>query len=122
VASIGPGDAGTLSYTGTRFAVAFAAGQAALVRAAYPELTAVQAEQRIQQTADGLGAGKPNDRYGYGIIDPAASVAQSTSDGNPSASAPDSGGGAALPVFLGIALLAGGAVIVILLFRRRARE
>ncbi|BCB86518.1 S8 family serine peptidase [Phytohabitans suffuscus] len=123
VASIGPGDAGALSYTGTRFAVAFAAGQAALVRAAYPELTAVQVEQRIQQTADMLGTGTPDNRYGFGMINPAASVAESAGGGKPTANSQNGGrGGAALPVFLGIALIAGGAVVVLLRFRRRARE
>ncbi|MEO3930445.1 S8 family serine peptidase [Micromonosporaceae bacterium B7E4] len=124
VTSIGPGDAGALSYTGTRFAVAFAAGQAALVRAAYPELSAVQVEQRIQGTADALGGGTPDGRYGSGMINPAASVVR-TLDGDQAAEVESGGGGSGGVVvglvLLGIALIGGGAFLAIRL-RRRASE
>jgi membrane-anchored mycosin MYCP len=120
VMSIGPGNAGALSYTGTRFAVAFAAGQAALIRAAYPELSAVEVEQRIVGTADALGGGSPDGRYGAGMINPAASVVR-TVDGEQAAAAvpPDGGGGVGtvVVVLFGIALLGGGFVVIWL--RRR---
>lgn len=123
VTSIGPGGAGALSYTGTRFAVAFTAGQAALVRAAYPELSAVQVEQRIQGTADALGAGTRDGSYGFGMINPAASVARTLDGEQPAATAPSGGGsrgGTAVLIFLGIALFVGGGVVITLRFRRRA--
>lgn len=123
VSSIGPGRAGALSYTGTRFAVAFAAGQAALVRAAYPELNAIQVEQRIQSTADAMGSGTPDGSYGFGMINPAASVAKAI-DGEQAAVSGGSGGGGgggmAAVILLGVALIAGGGVIILLRSRRRA--
>ncbi|MEV6813991.1 S8 family serine peptidase [Micromonospora sp. NPDC051296] len=123
VTSIGPGDAGALSYTGTRFAVAFTAGQAALVRAAYPELSAVQVKQRIQGTADALGGETPDDRYGSGMINPAASVARTIDSEQPvgaGANGGGSGGGMGALVLLGFALLGGGAFLTLQLRRRRA--
>ncbi|GAA4175154.1 hypothetical protein GCM10022251_75580 [Phytohabitans flavus] len=121
VAGIGPGHAGALSYTGTRFAVAFAAGQAALIRAAYPELTAVQVERRIQETADKLGTQTPDGRYGFGLINPGASVAQAADGGQPAPNQPNGGGrgGAALPIFFGILLIAGGAITIVAIRVRR---
>ncbi|MBQ1049923.1 S8 family serine peptidase [Micromonospora sp. C51] len=123
VTSVGPGDAGPLSYTGTRFAVAFAAGQAALVRAGYPELNAVQVEQRIHGTADAVGGDSPDDRYGAGMINPAASVARPIEDERPVGVGADSGGGGGglgALVLLGLALIGGGAFLTLQLRRRRA--
>ncbi|MBQ1027868.1 S8 family serine peptidase [Micromonospora sp. C95] len=121
VTSLGPGDAGPLSYTGTRFAVAFAAGQAALVRAAYPELNATQVEQRIRDTADALGGDTPDDRYGAGMINPAASVARPVEDERPvGVDAENGGGGMGALVLLGLALIGGGAFLTLQLRRRRA--
>nr|WP_230415030.1 S8 family serine peptidase [Micromonospora tarapacensis] len=121
VTSVGQGDAGPLSYTGTRFAVAFAAGQAALVRAAYPELNAVQVEQRIQDTADALGGDAPDERYGAGMINPAASVARPVEDERPVGVGTDNGGGGGgmgALVLLGLALIGGGAFLTLQLRRR----
>jgi hypothetical protein len=123
VASIGPGSAGTLSYTGTQYAVAFVAGEAALIRAAFPALTAAQVRQRIQSTAGPVQSGSPDDRYGSGIINPAASVTR-TGSGGPSTSTASGGGhggstGAALLIF-GLLLLLGGGVGLAIWYRRRA--
>ncbi len=122
VTSIGPGKAGTLSYTGTRFAVAFVAGQAALVRAAYPELNAGQVEERIRSTADAVGGDTPDVRYGSGMINPAASVARPV-EGQPVVGAgADRGGdgdGLGAVVLLGFALVGGGAFLTLHLLRRR---
>ncbi|WP_341720747.1 S8 family serine peptidase [Micromonospora sp. FIMYZ51] len=122
VTSIGPGKTGALSYTGTRFAVAFAAGQAALVRAAYPELSAVQVEQRIQGTADAVGGDTPDARYGSGMINPAASVAQPVEGEQPvgnGAGTGGGGGGLGALVLLGFALVGGGAFLALQILRRR---
>jgi hypothetical protein len=122
VTSIGPGRAGALSYTGTQYAAAFAAGQAALIRGAYPELTAVQVEQRIHTTAEAMGTATPDASYGFGMINPAASVARPT-DGEQPATTPANGGGGggmAALILLGIALVAAGGVTFWLRSRRRA--
>lgn len=74
VTSPSVGGNGTVTNSGTQYAVAFVAGQAALVRAAFPELTASEVKHRIQATADQLGDGQPDERYGWGMINPASAV------------------------------------------------
>ncbi|WP_189077971.1 S8 family serine peptidase [Mangrovihabitans endophyticus] len=75
VTSLGITGTGTTSGTGTHYAVAFVAGEAALVRAAYPELSAAQVAHRIEVTADPMGEGsRPDSSYGWGLMNPAASV------------------------------------------------
>ncbi|HEY5990695.1 MAG TPA: S8 family serine peptidase, partial [Streptosporangiaceae bacterium] len=55
---------------GTSFAAAFVSGVAALVRAAYPRLTAAQVARRIEATADGsTGA-----HTGAGVVNPVQAV------------------------------------------------
>ena len=124
VLGIGPGKAGTLSYSGTRFAVAFVAGQAALVRAAYPELNATQIEERIRSTADAVGDQTPDGRYGAGMINPAVSLARPMEGEQPtgagSSGGSGGGGGMATLVLIGVALLGGGAFLALGLHRRRA--
>ncbi|MGW0435129.1 S8 family serine peptidase [Micromonospora sp. NPDC003197] len=79
--------------SGTQYAVALVAGEAALVRSAYPDLSPAQVATRIKMTADSMGDAQPDGRYGHGMINPATSVtrelseeAQSTaSDGRPAA-------------------------------------
>lgn len=121
VASIGPGNAGALSYTGTQFAVAFAAGQAALIRAAYPELNATQVKERIRSTADALGDGNVDSRYGSGMINPTASVVRTAVGEQAAAVGEDNKGraGVIAAVLFGIALMSGGAFLTVW-FRRRA--
>ena len=65
---------GTFVGSGTQYAVGYVAGQAALVRAAYPGLTAAQVVNRIKETAERMAATAPDDRYGWGLISPGASV------------------------------------------------
>jgi membrane-anchored mycosin MYCP len=70
----GPG-AGTVTGSGTHYAVAYTAAEAALVRAAYPELTAAQVTHRIKATADRMGDGEPpHSQYGWGFLNPAEAV------------------------------------------------
>ena len=122
VASLGIGGTGVLSSTGTRFAVAFVAGQAALVRAAYPDLTAVQVKERIRSTADAMGTGGTDARYGAGMINPAASVARKLDEERPVAGDQSGagGGGAGLLVLVGLGLVAVGGFVFAMRFRRRA--
>ncbi|MFK3978846.1 S8 family serine peptidase [Micromonospora sp. NPDC050397] len=62
---------------GSYLAVAFAAGEAALIRAADPALTAAEVTQRMRVTADRIGDGSPPDRtFGWGMINPGRAVAQ----------------------------------------------
>lgn len=124
VASLGMSGTGVLSNTGTRFAVAFVAGQAALVRAAYPDLTAVQVKERIRSTADAMEKGKTDARYGTGMINPAASVAKQLDEERQVAGAQgdEGGGGTALAVLLGLGLVAAGGLVFAIRFRRRANS
>jgi membrane-anchored mycosin MYCP len=73
VASAYPGtypDAYSAADTGTSFATAFVSGVAALVRSAYPNLTAAQVVDRIAATADGTaGPGTGN-----GLVNPVQAV------------------------------------------------
>jgi membrane-anchored mycosin MYCP len=69
IASAWPGGYNPASQ-GTSFAAAFVSGVAALVRAAYPRLTAAQVVRRIEATADGpTGA-----HTGAGMINPVQAV------------------------------------------------
>ncbi|MER7167817.1 S8 family serine peptidase [Micromonospora sp. NPDC000207] len=122
VASLGVGDGKVLSKTGSEYAVAFVAGQAALIRAAYPDLTAAQVEERIQKTADAIGGEAPSPQFGAGMINPAASVAKSTGDQNPLAAeqGEESGGtGTIMLVILGFMLVIGAGGMIAILLRRR---
>ncbi|MGC4852155.1 S8 family serine peptidase [Micromonospora sp. DT4] len=75
ITELGITGTGSSARSGTQYAVAFVAGAAALVRAAYPDLTAQQVAHRIEATAQKMGSGKvPDARYGYGLIDLVASV------------------------------------------------
>ncbi|WP_328346432.1 S8 family serine peptidase [Micromonospora sp. NBC_00421] len=119
VASLGVGGGRAVSNTGTEFAVAFVAGQAALIRAAQPDLTAAQVKERIRSTADAIGGTAPEARYGSGMINPAASVSVAVDDRNQVASQQQGNSGAAFAVILGIALLCGAGVVFGLRLRRR---
>ncbi|MGW0502459.1 S8 family serine peptidase [Micromonospora sp. NPDC003241] len=127
VASLGIGGAGDFVGSGTQYAVAYAAGQAALVRSAYPNLSAGQVTERIRNTASRT-ADTPEDpaSYGDGVIDPFTSVnAALENDGG--AAAPNgppagdsgsstSGGQVLIFVLIGLVLVA---VTVLSVFRLR---
>ncbi|MFI5935029.1 S8 family serine peptidase [Actinoplanes sp. NPDC051494] len=75
VTSLGITGTGSLTGSGTQYAVAFVAGATALVRSAYPELTAEQVVHRLEATASKMGNGSvPNGTFGFGLINPAESV------------------------------------------------
>jgi membrane-anchored mycosin MYCP len=61
---------------GTSFAAPFAAGAAALVRAAYPKMTAAQVIQRLKATATPARGGSDSLQYGAGIVDPYRAVTE----------------------------------------------
>lgn len=58
---------------GTSFAAAYVGGVAALVRAKFPQLSASQVIQRVQQTAHNPPGGVDN-RVGFGLVDPVAAL------------------------------------------------
>lgn len=68
-------------YGGTSFATPYVAGVAALVRAAYPTLTAAQVADRLVKTASLARGGKDSPAYGAGIVNPYRAVTDTTVDG-----------------------------------------
>jgi type VII secretion-associated serine protease mycosin len=59
---------------GTSAATAIVAGVAALIRSAYPELSAADVIHRMTATAEDRGAPGRDDEYGYGIVNPVAAL------------------------------------------------
>jgi membrane-anchored mycosin MYCP len=74
VTSVGITGTGGFVGTGTQYAVAFVAGEAALVRARYPTLSAAQVVQRIELTSQQMGSSSPDATDGWGLIDPGSAV------------------------------------------------
>jgi type VII secretion-associated serine protease mycosin len=81
---VAPGD-GVLAATrrtghayvsGTSFATPFVAATAALVRSAWPKLTAGQVIQRLQATATPARGGRNSQEYGAGMVDPYRAVTE----------------------------------------------
>ncbi len=70
-------------WTGTSFAAPFVAATAALVRSAWPELTANQVADRLLATADPARGGAGSPEYGAGIVDPYRAVTEGLSDRDP---------------------------------------
>jgi len=63
-----PGTNGYAVGTGTSNSTAIIAGAAALVRAKFPRLSAVEVIHRLTATADDKGPPGRDDQYGYGIV------------------------------------------------------
>lgn len=61
-------------WEGTSFAAPFVTGTAALVRAAYPRLTADQVADRLVRTAGVARGGVGSTEYGHGVVDPYRAV------------------------------------------------
>ncbi|MGW0432194.1 type VII secretion-associated serine protease mycosin [Micromonospora sp. NPDC003197] len=59
---------------GTSFATPFVAGTAALVRAAWPKLTAAEVAQRLVATASPARGGRDSNAYGAGLVNPYRAV------------------------------------------------
>ncbi len=71
----GYGGSDTTSIDGTSFASPYAAGVAALVISADPELSPDQVEQVLADTAKDRGAAGYDPAFGWGLVDAAAAVA-----------------------------------------------
>lgn len=54
---------------GTSFATPVVAGTVALIRAKFPQLNAANVINRLLRTATPAGNGRPNESYGWGIVD-----------------------------------------------------
>lgn len=65
-------------WEGTSFATPFVAGTAALVRSAWPHLTAEQVADRLVRTASVSQGGARSPEYGTGIVNPYRAVTDTT--------------------------------------------
>ncbi|WP_285690280.1 S8 family serine peptidase [Actinoplanes sp. NBRC 103695] len=128
VSSIGITGVGSVAGSGTEYAVALTAGVAALVRAAYPDLTAQQVAQRLKLTSDKLSDSPPPDgRFGWGMINPAAAVTKvlpqevANTDGAPREHAGKliSGSSGTRSTLLAVVTLVALAAALLLVFRIR---
>jgi subtilisin family serine protease len=77
--------AGQELWQGTSFATPFVSGTAALVRSAWPRLTADQVAERLIRTASAARGGAGSPEYGAGVVNPYRAVTDTTVD---SAAAP----------------------------------
>lgn len=127
-----PGDAvetpatfgGFITRSGTSFAAPVVAGVAALIRSAYPQLSAAQVRHRLLSTADSPGLDVPEPHYGYGIVNPrlaltaiGAEAPSPIADPPRPAAADRSAQNRSLAVGAGL-LLPGGALALVVLARR----
>jgi membrane-anchored mycosin MYCP len=69
---------GLILNRGTSFAAPFVSGVAALVRSAYPKLTAAQVADRLIRTASVARGGKGSQEYGAGVVNPYRAVTDTT--------------------------------------------
>jgi hypothetical protein len=111
VATLAPGTGGARASSGSQYAVAFAAGVAALVRSAYPALPADQVVRRLRATADRTTAQVPDPATGYGMVNPGAAVNMLLVGERPSHASPRPAGSGRGAVIL-LALLVAAAMAV----------
>ncbi|WP_051798634.1 S8 family serine peptidase [Catenuloplanes japonicus] len=122
ISSLGAGSTKTFVGTGTQYAVAMVAGQAALVRSSHPDLSVTQVAHRIAVTADKMGEAQPDHRYGYGMINPEASVTKTLADetvpiNSQNRAVGDVSGGDGVRIAFVLTVLAGLALSTLLVFR-----
>jgi membrane-anchored mycosin MYCP len=124
VTSLGINGTGDFLGTGTQYAVAFAAGEAALVRSMYPNLTAAQVVRRIEATADRMGSTAPDATFGWGLINPGVAVTRAIADegrGPDPAPAASSGGLSPLQITALVVVILLAVLMVLLLVLRIRR-
>ncbi|MFI5938188.1 S8 family serine peptidase [Actinoplanes sp. NPDC051494] len=118
VRSLGITGTGEVLVSGDRYAVAFAAGQAALVRSAYPGLPAAAVVDHIRRTAASPGGGA-------GLLAPAAALAAAITVDGRLAAPPETEPRSVLPQLLLLALLGlvllGALIALIVRIRRLLR-
>lgn len=69
-------------WQGTSFATPFVSGTAALVRSAWPDLTAEQVARRLTATATVSRGGARSPEYGVGVVNPYRAVTDTTVGGD----------------------------------------
>jgi membrane-anchored mycosin MYCP len=123
VTSLGPGKSGVRAVSGTQYAVAFVAGVAALVRSAYPNLTAPQVAHRIKVTSAPPGGASTGDGTGMVSAETAVTRALPEEHRHLRAGAGKCGaaGAVARAALVGVVLVGLAAVAVLARRARRAR-
>ncbi|GIJ49551.1 hypothetical protein Val02_64370 [Virgisporangium aliadipatigenens] len=125
VPTLGTNGTGVVVNSGTQYAVAYAAGEAALVRAAYPHLSAAQVRNRMRVTADKMGAaGDQATSFGSGMINPSAALSATVADETHAAPVDDGRSGTAgriLAVVVLVIVLIVAIAMLALRLRRWAR-
>ncbi|MGV9566069.1 S8 family serine peptidase [Streptomyces sp. NPDC003480] len=103
---------------GTSYAAGYVSAAAALVRSAFPRLSAGQTIRRLIITAQRPGGSGHDDQYGYGLIDPLAALrAPAAVDGsaaNPLLSADPLGKHTNIGVGWGTVIALGGAAVALI--------
>lgn len=129
-----PGDDISVAYrgawgtgSGTSNATAIVAGAVALIRAEFPELSAVEVVRRLTATAVDKGPQGRDEKYGYGVIDllaaltadlPAASSTPTATAGEPNGQ-PDDGDAMSMLLILGAVVVISTLVLIGMRSRRR---
>jgi type VII secretion-associated serine protease mycosin len=130
IVSTSPGGRyGTAS--GTSDATAIVAGAAALVRAKFPNLSAVEVIHRLTATAIDKGPKGRDDQYGYGIVNlvgaltadvPPLRPSTSPTPSTPAAAAPKAGASPFIWLFIGLGVVIALAIVVVAMRLRPARS
>jgi hypothetical protein len=116
VATLTMGGARARSSSGSQYAVAFVAGTAALVRSAFPDLSAAQVTRRIKATVDRAATAPAGDGGAWGMVNASNAVTAQLDDGDRTADAP----GRINPwAVIGLMLLVAGIATVVLIARQR---
>jgi membrane-anchored mycosin MYCP len=122
VSSLGMTGTGGFTGSGPQYAVAFVAGEAALVRARYPRLSAAGVVLQIEATADQLGPAAPDATFGWGLIDPGAAVTRVIAHQDAPRRPPPPASGWSSPRLRALAISIVLALIVLLLLALRIRR
>lgn len=121
ITSLGIRGTGDFRGTGTQYAVAFVAGEAALLRGLDKRMPARAVVQQITQSASHVGTGTlPDPAFGWGFIDPARAMdlaAQSTPS-PATAGSSDTAGGTRTGALV-VAVLVAFVIVGLLVFRVR---
>lgn len=126
VTYLGMAGTGAVAGSGTSYAVALVAGEAALIRSAFPDLDAPAVIHRVQATADRLSTAVPDQTLGWGIINPGASVTMPLREETrrPTAAPARAGSmtaGGLLLLLLAVIVGLGAVTLVVLRLRRMRR-
>ena len=121
VASLGIDGTGIAS-SGSQYGVAFAAGAAALVRSAYPNLNAAQVVNRLEATADHTGDNLPDPHTGYGMINSDAAVTMVLAAESQTVHLDRGGSGPLRTLTIALIIVLGVAAVAALGLRSRGRS